>query len=226
VPLTINGYSFDHVRGDLDSPFCADAAACDDGNACTTDLCLPGGCAHGFLQECCGGSDADADGVGDVCDNCPTVPNTTQHDDDGDGAGNSCDADADADGVADVTDCAPLEPLAWQAPVEVYGVEVQALGTVTVTWPDQIPGFGISPVPGFRFDVAGGRLSSLRPNQGVSGATCLRNNLPTLTFTDPRGAPPTGDGDYYLVRAENFCGSGGYGQASSGAARLPADGCP
>ena len=226
VPLTINGYSFDHVRGDLDSPFCADTAACDDGNACTTDLCLPGGCARTFLTECCGESDGDGDSIGDLCDNCLGVANGSQDDADGDGAGDACDFDDDSDAVPDVADCAPHEPLAWQAPVEVSGVEVQTPDSVTVTWTDQIPGFGISPIPGFRFDVAGGRLSRLRSDQGVTGATCLRNNSPGLTFTETRGGPPVGDGDYYLVRAENFCGSGGYGAASSGAPRLPAGGCP
>jgi len=35
--------------------------------------------------------DADSDGVGDVCDNCPAVPNPGQEDIDNDGLGNACD---------------------------------------------------------------------------------------------------------------------------------------
>jgi predicted glutamine amidotransferase len=37
--------------------------------------------------------DADSDGVGDVCDNCPDIVNPNQEDVDNDGAGDSCDSD-------------------------------------------------------------------------------------------------------------------------------------
>jgi hypothetical protein len=37
--------------------------------------------------------DADEDGVGDACDNCVSVPNSDQVDEDGDGAGDACDQD-------------------------------------------------------------------------------------------------------------------------------------
>ena len=42
--------------------------------------------------------DADKDGVGDVCDNCPTWWNDNQIDSDGDGQGDVCDRDRDNDG--------------------------------------------------------------------------------------------------------------------------------
>jgi hypothetical protein len=35
-------------------------------------------------------ADADGDGLGDACDNCPDTPNTDQTDSDGDGAGDAC----------------------------------------------------------------------------------------------------------------------------------------
>ncbi len=54
--------------------------------------------------------DADDDGVGDPCDNCPTAANADQKDTDGDGLGDACDSDRDNDGVANDTDNCPLIP--------------------------------------------------------------------------------------------------------------------
>ncbi len=49
-------------------------------------------------------SDVDEDGVIDILDNCPTVPNPDQADNDLDGDGDACDSDDDNDGVPDVDD--------------------------------------------------------------------------------------------------------------------------
>lgn len=67
VPFLLDGAPFGHSRGDLDSPFCADDAACDDGDACTNDRCGAGGCAYER-------SDRDADGAADCEDSCPATP--------------------------------------------------------------------------------------------------------------------------------------------------------
>jgi Thrombospondin type 3 repeat len=56
--------------------------------------------------------DTDHDGIPDSGDNCPTVFNPDQADNDGDGLGNACDStpngpDGDGDGVPDATDNCP-----------------------------------------------------------------------------------------------------------------------
>ncbi len=90
------------------------------GDACDTEYC-PGdwdfdGTRDPWLEGDCpidnchfdtnpGQEDADGDGFGDVCDNCPAVRNVLQLDFDGDGIGDACDpercVDPDGDGFAD-----------------------------------------------------------------------------------------------------------------------------
>ncbi len=58
-------------------------------------------------------TDADGDGLPDISDNCPSVTNASQSDDDGDGIGNACDdddngdEDTDGDGIEDDDDNCP-----------------------------------------------------------------------------------------------------------------------
>ena len=54
--------------------------------------------------------DPDMDGVPSEADNCPTVPNPSCAEVDGDGIGDECDPDIDGDGVANELDCAPWDP--------------------------------------------------------------------------------------------------------------------
>ncbi|WP_366759536.1 thrombospondin type 3 repeat-containing protein [uncultured Thiodictyon sp.] len=57
-----------------------------------------------------GEPDQDGDGVPDVSDNCPNVPNADQANHDTDANGDACDTDDDNDGVPDTQDAFPFDP--------------------------------------------------------------------------------------------------------------------
>ncbi len=54
-----------------------------------------------------GEEDTDADGDGDVCDNCPGVPNPDQDDLDDDEEGDLCDDDIDGDNILNASENCP-----------------------------------------------------------------------------------------------------------------------
>jgi hypothetical protein len=75
----------------------------------------------------CSVRDADGDGKVDAADNCPSVANSDQDDDDGDGIGNVCDstprgADNDADGIGALDDNCPSRANAGQADADRDGL--------------------------------------------------------------------------------------------------------
>jgi len=85
---------------------------------------------NGIPDDC--DPDADQDSITDVCDNCPSVSNSTQADVDGDGIGDACDncrttanpdqADADGDGVGNACDNCPTTANSNQRDRDADGV--------------------------------------------------------------------------------------------------------
>jgi hypothetical protein len=170
--------------------------------------------------------DGDGDGVATVCDNCPAVSNPVQQDTDHDAIGDACDnclavanatqADADADGHGDACDCKPTDAGAWANPAETGGVSVAksptALSQVSVSWSSQAAQAG----PAVRYDVLTGLVSSLRSTGGFTGASCFGNDVTLPSYMSTQSWPPPSGayGYWYLVRGQNSCARGTYGNAT------------
>jgi len=126
---------------------------------------------------------------------------------DGDTTPDWLDGDDDDDAVADPDDCAPLNAAAWTWTAAVAGVQVSGVAPTQVSWSGQ--GADV------RYDVAAGSVSSMRADGGFDRATCELNDGTGTGWSDTDPDPSPGDGRYYLVRAENACGDGGWGGGRS-----------
>jgi hypothetical protein len=162
-------------------------------------------------------ADADADGVPDTGDLCPSVADPAQADADLDGAGDACDPDADGDAVLNGDDCAPLDAASHAPPAEVGALSWA--GTALV-WSDLSAQAGA----GIRYDLVLGDPIEAAGGGSLGGAECLASGEEATTLVEA-SAPPPGGGFYYLVRARNACGRGSYGTGSGGEVRL-AGACP
>jgi len=127
--------------------------------------------------------------------------------------------DADADGRGDpayalgscTADCNDADGGAWADPAEVANVLVEPVaGAARLSWDSQAGTAG----DGTTYDVVSGMLSALRTSGEFGATSCLGSDLSSATFDDLRGAPRPGDGYHYLVRAENACGTAGYGRSN------------
>jgi hypothetical protein len=143
--------------------------------------------------------DGDGDGLGDTNDNCPEVHNPSQEDADGDGHGAACDCDDGAEQV-------------WRVPAEVEQVRVSSDGSgeAVIDWASQSENSG----PETAYDVVDGLVSELLVDGDYARAACLAPAVAEPPLDDPGAGPGAADARYYLVRARNTCGVGGYGASS------------
>ncbi len=138
---------------------------------------------------------------------------------DHDGIPDWIDPDDDNDGVPDAQDCAPLDATVWSPPAEISDLRADKAAAAHLSWS--------APAQASRYDVAGGGLADFASGRGTSGASCLADNATQTAWDDTvLPAPSVGQGYYYLVRAQNVCGSGTYGFATTGSERVPGAACP
>ncbi len=117
--------------------------------------------------------------------------------------------DADVDGVNDRCDCDITESGAFAPPIEVPRLRLSLNGNLALGWDSQAAVAGDAT----GYTVVSGELSSLLLSD-FAGACELASDLVAPQTVDARMDPPPGEGYYYLVRAANTCGSGGYGQGT------------
>jgi hypothetical protein len=180
---------------------------CNDDDVCTADSCNPAtGCVYtNVTASLCNDGNVCTDDLCDPANGCFHVDNTAACDDGNVCTnGDTCSAGVCTGGITGL-------------PPEVHGVTLLGRTATTLSWT------GLSGGPDY--DVASSTLASLRTG-GTAGATCLVNDEVGTSTVDPQSDPATGQGYYYLIRAQAACGTGSYGFNSAGGERVPAAGCP
>ena len=96
-------------------------------------------------------------------------------------------------------------------PPEVLGLRANKVPMATrITWDSQ----GGTTGPCTRHDIVSGTVQALRADQGFAGASCLANDVAGASYDDTRPDPASGQGVYYLARAQNGSGTGTFGDSS------------
>lgn len=117
--------------------------------------------------------------------------------------------DDDGDGVNDSCDCAPSIAGSYAAPREIPRQRILGTAPHTLFW----DGLAGAAGPGTTTRIVSGLAGDLRASGGYAGACDLDAGAGT-SFVDPRPAPPVGEAYYYLVRGENVCGQGSFGDGT------------
>ncbi len=123
--------------------------------------------------------------------------------------GSNNNVDSDGDGLLDVLDCASADNTSLYFPFPVNGTSLQATPG-SIAWDPQDNLAGSSTV----YDIVKERLSDLLVDRDYLLAFCLASGLAGASFIDMTPDPPADDGDIYLVRSKNNCGTGSYGDST------------
>jgi hypothetical protein len=164
---------------------------CDDHTACTDDSCDPyGGCSNNPVN----GDDFN------LCTNDYCDPETgIVHEPTSGGPcsdGDSCTSDICVDGICEGT------------PVALTEANIGWTNATTLSW---------DAFQDATYDVARGFIEGLPPGSGFS-ESCMVSGTPSPGMTDAQ-IPLVGFGYWYLVRRQNACEPGTYGNASDGTPR-------